>query len=196
VPEHLPEEANVLRAAFSNHEAESKVARVEHPIIREYQDRDRSTCRALWAQLTQWHRDLYDDQSIGGGDPAGWFDRYLEEKEPVAVWVAELDSTVVGFTGALKLEGGARYELEPIVVDAELRGRGIGAALARAVIERAKTDGMRGVEVRPAARNSEAIRFFHSHGFDVLGQLELVLDLARPERWRPGERLADREFRF
>ena len=77
---------------------------------------------------------------------------------------------VVGFIGALQLEGGTRYELEPIVVDAELRGRGIGAALARAVIERAKADGMRGVEVRPAARNSEAIRFFHAHGFDVLGQ--------------------------
>ena len=64
-------------------------------MIRDYQDRDRSTCRALWAQLTQWHRDLYDDQSIGGDDPAGWFDRYLEEKEPVAVWVAELDLKVV-----------------------------------------------------------------------------------------------------
>lgn len=164
--------------------------------IREYEERDRSACRALWAELTQWHRDLYGDQSIGGEDPAGWFDRYLEEKQPVAVWVAELEGRVVGFTGALQLEGGTRYELEPIVVERDVRGRGVGDALARAVIERAKADGMRGVEVRPAARNSDAIRFFHAHGFDVLGQVELVLDLARPERWRPGERLADREFRF
>jgi GNAT superfamily N-acetyltransferase len=169
---------------------------VGEPVVREYEERDRDACRALWAQLTQWHRDLYDDQTIGGEDPAGWFDRYLEEKEPIAVWVAELDGRVIGFTGALPLEGGSRYELEPIVVDAELRGRGIGDSLARAVIERATTDGMRGVEVKPAARNTDAIRFFHSHGFDVLGQLELVLDLAKPERWRDGERLADRDFRF
>jgi L-amino acid N-acyltransferase YncA len=64
------------------------------------------------------------------------------------------------------------------------------------VIERAAADGMRGVEVKPAARNSDAIRFFHAHGFDVLGQIELVLDLAKPERWRDGERLAGRDFRF
>ena len=194
--EHVAEEADVLRAAFSNHAAESRVARVQAPTIREYEEQDRDACRALWAQLTQWHRDLYDDQSIGGDDPAGGFDRYLEEKRPIAVWVAELDGRVVGFTGALPVENGVRYELEPIVVDAALRGRGIGDALARAVIERAQSDGMRGVEVKPAARNSDAIRFFHAHGFDVLGQLELMLDLARPERWRDGERLAGRDFRY
>lgn len=51
------------------------------------------------------------------------------------------------------------------------------------------------MEVRPAARNASAPQFFHGLGFDVLGQPELVLDLAKPERWRAGERLADREFR-
>jgi GNAT superfamily N-acetyltransferase len=169
---------------------------VRRSAVREYEERDRDACRGLWAQLTQWHRDLYDDQSIGGEDLEGWFDRYLEERRPVAVWVADLGERVVGFTGALPLENGVRYELEPIVVDAQFRGRGIGSALAHAVVERARADGMRGVEVKPAARNSEAIRFFHAHGFDVLGQLELVLDLAKPERWRPGERLAGRDFRF
>jgi GNAT superfamily N-acetyltransferase len=168
---------------------------VAEPVVREYEERDRGACRGLWAQLTQWHRDLYDDQTIGGDDPGQGFDRYLEEKRPVAVWVAELDGCVVGFIGALPL-GGSHYELEPIVVDAEVRGRGTGAALARAVIERARSDGMRGVDVKPVARNSDAIRFFHAHGFDVLGPLELTLDLVRPERWRSGERLADRDFRY
>jgi GNAT superfamily N-acetyltransferase len=168
---------------------------VAEPVVRRYEERDRDACRGLWAQLTQWHRDLYDDQTIGGDDPGRGFDRYLEEKQPVAVWVADLDGRVVGLTGALALEG-PRYELEPIVVDAGLRGRGIGDALARAVIERARSDGMRGVDVKPVARNSDAIRFFHAHGFDALGQLELMLDLVRPERWRDGERLACRDFRY
>jgi hypothetical protein len=52
------------------------------------------------------------------------------------------------------------------------------------------------VEVRPAARNVRALQFFHRLGFDVLGQLELTLDLVRPERWQAGERLADRDFRY
>jgi GNAT superfamily N-acetyltransferase len=195
VAEHVAEEADVLLATLADHEAESRVATVADPLIRDFEERDRDACRALWVQLTQWHRDIYDDQSIGSGNPDSWFDTYLAEKQPVAVWVAELDGRVVGFTGALALDGGARYELEPIVVDAAFRGRGIGAALARTVIERARADGMRGVEVKPAARNSDAIRFFHALGFDVLGQLELELDLVRPERWRDGERLAGRPFR-
>jgi ribosomal protein S18 acetylase RimI-like enzyme len=189
-------EADVLRAALADHERESRVASMREPVVREYEERDRAACRRLWAQLTQWHRDLYEDQSIGGDDPASWFDRFRDERQPVGIWVAELDGRVIGFSGALALEHGKRYELEPIVVDAGLRGRGIGSALARAVIDRARADGMRGVEVRPAARNGDAIRFFHAHGFDVLGQLELVLDLAAPERWRRGERLAGRDFRF
>jgi L-amino acid N-acyltransferase YncA len=167
---------------------------VAEPLIRAYEPRDREACRALWAQLTQRHRDIYEDDSIGGDDPAGWFDRYLVEQEPVRVWVAELDGRVVGFTGAL--DRGKRWELEPIVVDESARSEGVGTALARTLIEDAQAAGMRGIEVRPAARNVEAIRFFHALGFDVLGQLELVLDLAKPERWRSGERLAERDFRY
>ena len=166
---------------------------MNEPFVREYEPRDRDACRALWAELTQRHRDIYEDNTIGGDDPAGWFDRYLEEQKPVRVWVAEVDGRVVGFVGAL--DRGKRYELEPIVVTAHARSRGVGAALARTLIDAARAAEMRGVEVRPAARNAEAIRFFHREGFDVLGQIELVLDLARPERWRTGERLAKRDFR-
>ena len=105
-------------------------------------------------QLTQWHRDIYEDESIGGGDPATWFDTYLEEKRPVRVWVAEVDGRVVGFTGAL--EDGARWELEPIVVDKAHRGSGVGSALVEALVQAARGDGRRGVFVNPAARTGTA----------------------------------------
>jgi ribosomal protein S18 acetylase RimI-like enzyme len=163
--------------------------------VREYEERDRDACRELWAELTQHHRDIYDDQTLGGDDPRRWFDTYLEEQKPAHVWVAELDGRVVGFVGALMVHGGQRYELEPIVVAAETRSRGIGSALAQTLVDAARDAGLRGVEVRPAARNSAAIRFFHRQGFDVLGQLELVLDLTGRDRWRPGERLAGSDFR-
>lgn len=51
------------------------------------------------------------------------------------------------------------------------------------------------VITKPVARNAVAIRFFHGLGFDAIGQIELFFDLAAPERWRAGERLADRQFR-
>ena len=163
-------------------------------LIRDYEARDRDACTRLWVQLTEWHRELYEDDSIGGDDLTVWFDRYVEEQRPERIWVAERDGRVVGFVGALARD--PRWELEPIVVDASERGRGVGRALAESLVAAAKERGLRGVEVRPAARNVRALQFFHGLGFDVLGQLELVLDLARPERWHPGERLAGRDFRY
>jgi GNAT superfamily N-acetyltransferase len=103
------------------------------------------------------------------------------------------DGSVVGFTGALEHDG--RWELEPIVVDERHRAHGVGSALVAALPVAARDMGRRSVLVNPVARNTEALRFLHAHGFDVLGRLELILDLTRPERWRDGERVADREFR-
>lgn len=100
---------------------------------------------------------------------------------------------MVGFAGLIV--DGRSGELEPLVVRADVRGRGIGRALTEAVVAAARDLGLRRVQVRPAARNAQALRFFHDRGFDVLGQIELTYDLARPERWIAGETLAGREFR-
>src|SRR6266852_8310792 len=84
-------------------------------VIRPYEDRDRKACRALWRELTQVHRDLYDTQAIGGdGDPGDFFDEHLERVGPERVWVAEEAGAVVGF--AVLIVDGNAGELEPIVV--------------------------------------------------------------------------------
>ena len=44
--------------------------------IRECQAHDLEDCKLLWRELTQRHRDIYLDQSIGG-DPGVYFKRYL-----------------------------------------------------------------------------------------------------------------------
>jgi hypothetical protein len=38
-------------------------------IIREYTPADVDACRDLWRALTQRHRDIHGDPSIGGADP-------------------------------------------------------------------------------------------------------------------------------
>jgi ribosomal protein S18 acetylase RimI-like enzyme len=162
--------------------------------IRGYEARDRDACRALWAELTQWHRDLYDDQSIGGdGHPGDEFDEHLERVGAECVWVAESAGAVVGFVGLI-VEG-RRGELEPLVVAATARGRGVGSALAARVIAAARDAGLRRLDVRPSARNVTAVRFFHDAGFDTLGQHELLLYLDPPRDWPFQERVADRDFR-
>jgi GNAT superfamily N-acetyltransferase len=81
------------------------------------------------------------------------------------------------------------------VVARDVRGTGIGRALAEQVLDAARKLGLRRVDVRPVARNEAAIRFFHELGFDSLGQLELMVYLEEPKDWPASERLAGREFR-
>lgn len=163
--------------------------------VRLYEHTDREACRTLWRELTQTHRDLYDDQSIGGEhDPGDFFDEHLETAGADSVWVAELDGRVVGFTSLLRPKE-ALGELEPIVVAPEVRGSGVGKALALKVIERARELQIRRLDVRPAARNGAAIRFFHDLGFDSLGQLELMIYLQESKDWPVRETIADSPFR-
>jgi N-acetylglutamate synthase-like GNAT family acetyltransferase len=160
-----------------------------------YDAKDLDACRQLWEQLNERHRRIYENDSIGGDDPGQHFDEHLGGLGQESIWIAELDGDVVGFAGLIVDDPTA--ELEPIVVAERLRSRGIGRALAEEVIGRARELGIRQVVVQPVARNTEAIRFFHGLGFDALGQLELMLDLVPEEqRWRPGERIAQRGFRF
>ncbi len=162
--------------------------------VRGYEPADLEPCRALWVELTQWHRDIYDAPEIGGDDPGAAFDDHLSRVGAENVWVAVDGARVVGFVGMIRSERHA--ELEPLVVTESYRGHGVGRLLAATVIAAAQASGLRQLIVQPVARNSPAIRFFHDQGFDALGHLELILPLVDADRWIPGERIADRDFRF
>jgi N-acetylglutamate synthase-like GNAT family acetyltransferase len=161
--------------------------------VRRYRPHDLEGCRALWADLTRWHRDLYADETIGGPDPGAGFDAHLEEVGPERIWVAEQDGRLVGLAGMIV--HGRKVELEPLSVRAGCRGAGIGRRLAEAVLAAARKQGASQVLVHPTGRNAQAIQVFHALGFDVVARLELVCDLERDERWRDGESIAGRRFR-
>ena len=163
--------------------------------IRAYEPRDLEACRALWEELTQWHRDIFDSPAIGGDDPGRAFDEHLAKVGAGNIWVAEIDGEVVGLAG---LVDEPAFELEPIVVSQHHRNEGIGRLLASAVVSAARERGARDLQVRPVGRNVEAIRFFHHLGFDIIAHVQLEMDLAERERdpWVAGERIAGRDFRF
>ena len=69
--------------------------------IRDFSSSDLGACRALYAQLVQHHRELYDDPTIGGSNPGAGFDDYFALPERVATWVAVEGGNVVGLTGLL-----------------------------------------------------------------------------------------------
>lgn len=164
--------------------------------IRDYQPGDRDACRALWAELTEHHRRIYGDPTIGGDDPGGYFDTYLAAPERAATWVAQVDGAVVGLTGLL--DRGSSGEIEPVVVTEAQRGRGIGRALVDHVVGEARARGYTYLAIRPVARNRSAIAAFHAAGFRTLGgHVDLTIDLApRSHRWQRGGRLHDIEFDY
>jgi GNAT superfamily N-acetyltransferase len=164
--------------------------------VRNYASGDYQACRLLWVQLTEQHRRLYKDASIGGDDPGAGFDSYLASPERVASWVAEAGGAVVGLTGLLDHQ--ASGEVEPVVVTERLRGRGIGRLLIDRVAAEAVSRGYEYLAIRPVARNVDAIQRFYRAGFRTLGgHVDLTMDLAeRRHRWLHAAHLHGLDFQY
>lgn len=165
-------------------------------VIRGYVEADYGACRSLWAELTEYHRRIYGDSSIGGNDPGAGFDEYLTTPERVGSWVAESHSGVVGLTGLL--DRGASGEAEPVVVAEALRNRGIGRMLISRVVDEARAHGYEYLAIRPVARNVAAVRRFHAAGFRNLGgHIDLTMDLGpRRHEWLSGASLHNLDFGY
>jgi GNAT superfamily N-acetyltransferase len=165
-------------------------------LARPYAEADYPACRSLWAELTEHHRRLYGDSTIGGDDPGGGFDDYLATPERVGSWVAEAQGSVVGLTGLL--DHGVSGEVEPVVVAGAMRDAGVGRQLIEHVVEVAVARGYEYLAIRPVARNVGAIRRFHAAGFQTLGgHVDLTMDLAaRRHGWLTGARLHGLDFTY
>jgi GNAT superfamily N-acetyltransferase len=161
--------------------------------VRPYLSGDLAACRALWIELTQAHRELYGDPSIGGQDPGRFFDRHLELVGPEHLWVAVDGEQVVGLVGLMMSGGseGREAEVEPVVVAAAHRGHGVGQALLARVAAEARTLGVRYLSVKAVARNQAAICFYYHVGFCLLGEIEMFMDLQRSAAapWQAGPEL-------
>lgn len=166
------------------------------PIIRKYKSSDIESCRDLWAELTQRHRDIYKDKTIGGDNPGEIFDSYRNNEKLYGPWVAEINKSVVGLTGLL-IEG-EEAEIEPVVVSDQYRNKGIGKALIEHAIGEAKKLKIRFLSVKPVARNVEAISFFVEAGFNIMGHIDLFQDLsANLEReWKTGIIIHGNELKY
>lgn len=165
-------------------------------VVRGYTSSDYSACRMLWVELTEHHRRIYEDPSIGGEDPGAGFDDYLARPERVASWVADAAGVVVGLTGLF--DHGESGEVEPVVVTDSLRGRGVGRLLIERIVNEAAARGHEYLAIRPVGRNLSAIRRFYDAGFQTLGgHIDLTMDLAdRRHRWLDGAQVHGLEFRY
>jgi GNAT superfamily N-acetyltransferase len=160
---------------------------------RKFRDSDIEAARSLWAQLTETHRTIYDDSSIGGDDPGSYFDIHLKKVGDENIWIADMDGHVVGMMG-LEVEG-EEITIEPLVVDFKWRGRGIGKGFVRVAVREARARNAAYLNVEPVARNIEALRFFRLNGMTNVGHVELFMDL-KDKKWKDGLMLHELDFKY
>lgn len=165
-------------------------------IVREYAEGDYGACRSLWAELTEYHRSIYGDPSIGGDDPGAGFDDYLAHAQRTGSWVAESQGRIIGLTGLL--DRGMNGEVEPVIVAEAARHQGIGRLLIGRVVEEARARDYEYLAIRPVARNVAAVRRFYAAGFRTLGgHIDLTMDLAaRRHEWLSGANLHGLDFDY
>ncbi len=161
--------------------------------IRQYLQSDREQCRGLWRELTEWHREIYQEPTIGGENPEDAFDEHLTKIGPDNLWVAVHKSKVLGLVGLIVKENEA--EVEPVIVSGSHRGKGIGRQLVATVITVAKQRGFRFLNVRPVARNQAAIHFFYNQGFRTLGHIQLFMDFSGSS-WKQGPEIFGHNFNY
>ncbi len=140
----------------------SRNLNIEELLVRHYLPQDLEQCRGLWAELTQWQGEIYQDLGIGGKDPGKYFDGHLSHVGAENIWVAVSEGLIAGMAGLIR--GKSSAEIEPVVVNSSFRGRGVARRLIETIAKLAREKGIYELTVRPVARNEAAIAFFHTMG--------------------------------
>jgi GNAT superfamily N-acetyltransferase len=161
--------------------------------VRSYRPSDHSAGRRLWAELTHQQQQMYGASS---GDGGAGFEEYLTRLDLSGLWVADhADDGVIGLVGLIMR--GRAGEVEPVVVTASHRHKGVGRKLLRHVASEAKKRSMLSLTISPSSRNVDAIRSLHAAGYDVVSSIELTMDLDRhAHEWlEDGLELHELQFR-
>jgi XTP/dITP diphosphohydrolase len=166
-------------------------------MIRRANPLDFEAVKALFREGDDHHRDLradgirLDHVDYERAD----FDKTLADPA-VVVFIAESQSTVLGFLRARKLEtaatrihAAARIALvDEVVVAVESRGRGVGKALLDEIKSWAREQACDGVELNVYASNEEAVAFYRREGFfHFRNRMRFRVDPPSPGTHRPLE---------
>ena len=129
----------------------------------------------LMRAFIAWHRDRHvEDQALIDGyfDPAAYEAELRALPGPYqppdgALLVGEVDGAVVGCVALKPLDDGA-CEMKRLFVDRAMHGRGVGQALARAIVERARALGYRCMRLDTGPAQVEAQTLYRKLGFRTI----------------------------
>jgi GNAT superfamily N-acetyltransferase len=136
--------------------------------IREATENDLTAIVALFADdPIGGHGDITDPQALP--DYRAAFARIAASPNET-LYVAELAGAVVGtfqtmITTTLTGRGASNMIIEAVQTRADIRGRGIGAAMIEHAVEEARRQGVRLVQLTSNAARKDAHRFYERLGF-------------------------------
>ncbi len=93
----------------------------------------------------------------------------IVESQATILFVARADGELVGSLSlaVFRIPTGARAWIEDVVVDQSARGKGIGEALTRAALDRAKELGVKTVDLTSRPSREAANRLYQRVGFQM-----------------------------
>lgn len=150
---------------------------------------DELTCRVARRDDLPAIIAMLADDFLGAGRESGGVDEaYVVAFEAIErdanneLLIAEQEGKAVAtlqltFTPSLSYHGSWRATIESVRTDSSRRNRGIGAALMRYAIERARARGCRLVQLSTNKQRRDALRFYERLGFLATHEgMKLILD--------------------
>jgi aminoglycoside 6'-N-acetyltransferase I len=104
-------------------------------------DDDRDVVRQAAELLVEGFRANWPDAWPRIEDALGELATFATDDERIAWALLDAEENVLGWIGAIRLYRGNVWELHPLVVHPEHRGRGLGRALVEWLAERARDEG-------------------------------------------------------
>lgn len=154
----------------------------ERVLVRDALARDLLAMLAIHNDVIATTTAIYEETPATEAAFRNWHRRLVSSRMPVLV--AEDGAAVVGYAalGPFRSRFGYRHTVEDTVhVRADARGRGVGGALLRALIERGGPLGIHCIIAMIDAGAAASIHLHRSLGFDEVGRFREISRLG--DRW-------------
>jgi phosphinothricin acetyltransferase len=130
---------------------------------------------AIYNDVIRTSTAVFNDAAVSVEDRVAWWKARVEQGYPVLV--AKNEDGVAGFAtfGDFRSWPGYRFTVEGTIhIDASARRQGLGAALLRALIVRARDAGKHVMVAGVDSANVASLRFLEGSGFQRVGHLREV----------------------
>jgi phosphinothricin acetyltransferase len=144
--------------------------------VRDAGEGDIQAITGIYNDAVQHSTAIWNDATIDAANRLAWLSDRQQAGYPVLV-AANGDEGVLGYAsfGDWRAWDGYRHTVEhSVYVRADQRGKGVGEALMRALIERARTIGKHVMVAGIEASNAGSIRLHEKLGFEHVGHLKQV----------------------